>query len=176
MDLGRPDRDVAAKSAVDEHALGSDGERRGLHQPHVAVDARPFVEPALEAGGIDTNRDDVLSPDSRDVGNVVAKAAVSALMSAYEPSVHKHRGVSEDTVEFQPNAFAGIALRQFEGTAIPTDAVLRKALSHGLEAVQTVGFRIERQLHRPVVRQIDGPPAGVAEVHAGRAVAAAGLG
>src|ERR1017187_1610120 len=99
MNLGRTSRDIVRKAAVDEDTVRGDGERRGLHQPHVAVDTRALIEPALELRGIDTNRDDVLSPDVCDIGDVVTKAPVAALVATDEPSIHEHRAVAEDPVE-----------------------------------------------------------------------------
>src|SRR4029079_8165641 len=61
------------------------------------------------------------------------------------------------------------------GAPVPCDAVLREGSAEGLESVRAVGAPIERELDRPIVREVDAAPAGVAERDAGRTDARAGL-
>ena len=169
-------RHVVVELAVNEDPVRRDGDRRGFHQPDVAVNSRALVKPAFRFGGIHFHGDHVFPAAIRHVGDVIAEAAVTAFVVADEPAVDKNFAVAERAVEFQPEPFAGIFFWQFKGAAIPRHAVGGKSVAQRLEPVRAVRGFIEGQLHRPIVRQIHRAPARVAEPDAGRAAAGAGLG
>ena len=95
---------------------------------------------------------------------------------AGEPAIDKNFAIAEHAVEFQPDAFAGVFLRQLEGAAIPGDVIGREARSNGFEPMAAIGALVKRQFHHPIVREVHGAPARVAVRFAGGAAAGAGLG
>ena len=65
--------------------------------------------------------------------------------------------------------------RQFKRAAIPADAVRRILRAQRLEAVAAVGSLVERQFHRPIVRQVDDAPVRVGEILRRRPGTGAGI-
>ena len=160
---------------IHKHPVRRDGHRRGLVQPHMPVNPRALVKPALELARVHLHRHEILPAEPHDVRDVLAETVVAALVPRHQPAVHPHRRVAEHAVERQPDTLAGIFLRQLERPAIPADAVLVKTRPHRLEPVARVRRWVERQFNRPVMRQIQRAPRRVVELLGRRAAARAGL-
>ena len=138
MNFSRTSWHIIFKLAVNENSIRRDGQRPSLHEPDVTVNTRAFVEPAFELRRVHLHGDDVFAADIGQVGDVVAETAVAAFVMAGEPAVDEHLGVAEHAVELQPDAFAGVGLRQIERAAIPRDVIGREARPDRMESVAAV--------------------------------------
>src|ERR1035441_764398 len=156
--------DAILQLAANINPVRRDGHRRGLVQPHVTIDAGAFVKPALHLRRIHTHGNSVLAAVMHYIRDVLAERIITAFVMPYAPSINPHRRVAEHTIESQPDAFAFVFLRQFKRAAIPGDAVRWILHAQRLETVTAVRSPVERQFHRPIVRQIDGAPVGVGEL------------
>jgi len=56
---------------------GAMGQRRGCHEPDVAVDARALVKPALELRRVHLHGDNILSAGIRHIRDVITETAVT---------------------------------------------------------------------------------------------------
>ncbi len=158
VDCRRARRHVVLELGINENPVRRDGHRRGLLQPGVAINARAFVEPALELRRVHLHGDDVALAELHHVRDVLAERVIAALVPAHDPAVDKNRRVAIHAIERQPDALAFIRLRQLERAAIPADAVRLEARPERPVAVVHVGVFVERQFNRPIVRQIHRAP------------------
>ena len=163
LNCGGAFRQIVAELRVNKNPVRGDGDRRGLVQPGVTVDARALVKPALELARVHANGNEVPAAELHHVRDVLAEGIIAALMPPHQPAVDPDRRVAHHAVEREPDAFAFVLLGQLKCAAIPANAVGHKARAERLETVAHVGASIERQFNRPVVRQSDGSPRRVAE-------------
>ena len=145
-----------------------------LGQPDVAVDARALVEPAVAEAGVDAQGDDVPAAVVEEIAEVEAERRVAVVVPADEAAVDEQHDVAHRAVELDPDAAAAIAGGKLEGAPVPAHAGRREAAAQRLVAVRgQAGVVVaavvvdERQLHRPVVRQVQRAPAGVVEIGRG---------
>ena len=151
-------------------------QRIGLGQPHVAIDARALVEPAVAEAGVHARHDVVLRAVAQKVRQVEAERRVAVVVAADEAAVHKDQHVAEGAVELDRDAPAQVAGRNLELAPVPAHAGLRIAAAEGLVAVRFLLLVAHKgQLDRPVVRQVQRAPLGVVELGLGK-VEVAGLG
>src|ERR1022692_2754942 len=75
----------------------------------------------------------------------------------------------------QPDAFTFVFLRQFKRAAIPGDAVRRILHAQRVKPVAAIGGPVERQFHRPIVRQIDDAPKRIGKLFRRRPGTGAGV-
>jgi hypothetical protein len=167
-DGGGSFRDIAGKLAVNKSAVGRDMQRAGFGEPDVAVNAGPFVKPALELRGIHPHRHRVWAAAIGQVGDVVAETAVTAFVMAEKVAVEKNAAIAINAVELQHQPAAAVFSGKLKSAAIPGHAVGMVAGAERLEAVIGIGVGIERQFGQPVMRQVDGAPIGVGERAPGR--------
>ena len=166
---------VPGELAVNKNAVARDGHRLGFIEPDVPVDARALVEPSLEPARVHARGNRVLFAKADEIRDVRPERIVAAFVMADEPAVDVNRRVAERAVELQPDALAAVRLRQVERPAIPADARRGKPGPDRLETVAHVPRRVERQLDRPVVRQVDRAPGGIIEIGARRPLIDAGF-
>jgi hypothetical protein len=131
-----------------------------LNQPDVPVDTGALVEPSVAEARVEAHHQIVLSAVVGKVRNIKGEGRVTVIISADKTAVQEHQSAAERAVELQADATAPVACRKIEAAAVPTDAGLRIFASQRLVAV---GLQIvvphERQLHGPVVRQVQRSPA-----------------
>ena len=175
IDDSRADRDVrpagtrlVVEGRSDERAPVPDVQRRGLRQPHVAVDARALVPPALDVGGVDAHRQHVLATVVRHIADVEVEARVAAAVVADAMPVQPHFAAAEDAVELEPQLAAEVFGGEIEPLAVPGNAARAKAMAD-------VPGRVIGLLDEPVVREVQRAPRAVIEAHASRALGPAGL-
>ena len=159
-----------------------DVQRIGLGQPDVAVDPGSFVKPAFAQGGIHPHAQHVLAAIVEKVGQIGGERGIAALVAGDEIAVDDHLCVAEHAIEFHHDALAKVVGRDLEHPTIPADAVLgpiapqrliavrRRRIAEILEIVRggrRVLRRPIRQVHRPIVRQIDSRPIGIVEIRLG---------
>ena len=169
MQFGGITRHIVIKLAVNKNPVRRDGQRRGFLQPDMAVNARALVKPALESRGVHADGQHVLAAVIGNVRDVVTEGIVAANLTANQAAVEINQAVAIDAAEFEPEPPAKIRLWQRERAAIPGDAVLWKAGAARLEALVAVRVPVERQRHRPVMRQIHAGPGTVIEAWFGGA-------
>ena len=171
-------RHPIADVAGDDGPVLGHVDRIGLEQPHVTVDARPLVPPALVMGRVGPDGDDVLLAVLDHVGHVVREARVPAGVAAHAVAVHPDDAVAEDGVEHDRDPPAQVRRGDGELPPVPADAGGRVVRPDRPEAVfgqLLVPAGVERQLDGPVVRHVDPPPLAVVERAAGRPACLAGL-
>ena len=166
---------VPGELAVNKNAVARDGDRLGFIEPDVPVDARALVEPSLEPARVHARGNRVFFAKVDEIRDVRPEGIVAALVMADEPAVDVKRRVAKRAVELQPDALAAVRLRQVEGPAIPANARRGKSGADRLEAVTHIRRRVEGQLDRPVVRQVDRAPCGIIEILARRPFIDAGF-
>ncbi len=151
-------------------------QRIGLCEPHMPVDSGALVEPAVAKGRVHARHDAVLLADGEEVGDVETEWRVAVVVAADEAPVHKDEHVAECAIELDGDAAAGISSRNVELVPVPPHACLGIAPPQRL-----IPVRLERvvphkrQLHRPVVGQIQRAPFRIVVSHAGK-LEIAGLG
>ncbi len=135
----------------------------------MAIDARAFVEPAVAKAGIDARHNVVLRAIGEKVRQVEAEGRVAIVVAADEAAIDEDRtsrnAPSNSTEMRRPASLGG----NLELAAIPAHAALGIAPAERLVAVRVQLFIAhERQLHRPVVGQIERAPLRVVELGLGK--------
>ncbi len=179
---GRRDLDRAVRFGAYADPVLDDIHGRRLDQPHMAVDPRPFIEPALAQRSIDTHGDDVgCLVGIQEIGDVDGERRIGAAVFTHDVAVDHDDAVARHAVELEADALAGIGRVQRKGLAVPADAGLRIVTADRLVAMvggivpddaMIVGHQLdvlvhEGQLDRPVVRQVNGTPLGIVELDLG---------
>ncbi len=145
---------------------------RGLDQPDVAIEAGTLIGPGFAEADVATDDEDVRLARSGEVGDVDAEGGVAALVRSDDEAVEDDEAVARDTVEFECEAPPGILGRDRQHAAIPADAGRGPQPADRLEPLIGAGAieirarraeLLERQIDRPVVRQVDRLPLLVVE-------------
>ena len=142
--------------AGDVDAPGDDMDGIGDVEPDMAINAAAFVPPALAAPRIDMNRDDVRAAVVDGIGDVHMERIVPVVLEIQLLAVDIHRRVAEHAFKVKPEAFAPVRRRYVNALPVPGGGDRQSSMSH-------VALRIKRALHHIVVRQVYGPPGGVAK-------------
>ena len=151
-------------------------ERIGLCQPYVPVDPGALVKPTVAKARVNANHNAVLRTHSEKIGNVEAERRVAIIVATDEAPVHEHEYVAKRPVELHRNPSAGVACRNVELAPVPPHACLGITPAQRLESMrQQRVVPNKRQLHRPVVGQVQRAPFRVVESHP-RKLEVAGLG
>ena len=141
-------------------------ERVGLSEPHVPVDSRALVEPSVAKARVHAHHDAVLRAHRKKVGNVEAEWRVAVIVAADEAPVHEDEHIAKRSVELHRNPSPGVARWNVKLAPIPPHACFRIAPAQRLESMRCQ--RVvpnERQLHRPVVGQVQRAPFRVVVPH-----------
>ena len=134
-------------------------QRVRFRQPHMPVNARAFVEPAITKARVHTHHQIILPVVVQEVSQIETEWRVAVVVTADEVSVEKNERAAERSVEFDHNAPARIFLRNIERPPVPANAGFRIAPSQRLVPVAVLLFVVhKRQLNRPVMRQIQIAP------------------
>ena len=130
-------------------------QRIRFRQPHVPVNPRAFVEPAVAKAGVHPDHQKILSAVVGEVGDVEREGRVAVIVASDEISVEEHQRAAEGAVELQCDTPPLIFFRDVEGSPVPAHAGFRIAPAQRLVAVRILFLVVhERQLDGPVVRQI----------------------
>src|SRR5580698_1371226 len=133
------------------------------------IDARAFVEPSVAKAGIDARDNIVLRAISEKIRQVEAEGRVAIVVAADEATVDEHNHVAKRAVELDCNAPSRVAGGNLELAPVPAHAALRIPPAQRLESVRSLLSIVnERQLHRPVVWQIERAPLRVVELGLGK--------
>ena len=149
------------KSSEGSHAHGC-----RFQQPCIAVDACPFVEPALLERSISAHADQVVAAVVHIFRHVVHLRGVTAGLRAHVETVEPHAGIAEYTVELQGDMLAKVALWDMDCFPIPAHARLRILVAYGLVAVRVAGFAGVGQGGHIVMRHADLLPSRIVEFRA----------
>ena len=129
-----------------------------LNQICVAIDTGTFIVPALLGHGIATHSNDVVATIVQVFRHVVLLRGIATGFSTQIETIAEHLGIAEYAVEADADGLALILLCGGEVLAIPADRVLRIFPAHLLIAVRMAGLPAVRQVHHPVMRQINVRP------------------
>src|SRR5436305_4920214 len=144
-------------------------QRIGLGQPDVPIYPCSLVKPAIAEAGVHADEQEILAAKIHEVGKVEAERSVSVIVASNEISIQKHESAAKGSIEFHADTAPGIFFGNIEGPPVPADARLRITTPEWLVAMTLLLFIAnERQLNRPVVRQIQGVPFGIVELHRGK--------
>ena len=135
-----------------------------LVQPHMPVYAGSFIEPSFLQSGIHTHAYQVLTSIVKIFRNIICPGCISAFLMSEIESVHPHLGIAEYSVELQPDMLTVVFLRDCECLSVPSHACFRIFESYGLVTVAVARFSGVRQIHHPVMGQIDVCPSGSIEL------------
>ena len=138
-------------------------------QPDMPIDARPFVEPSLLKSSIHAYGHDVVGAIIQILSDIVTRCGIAAFLAAQPEAVHPDVRVAEDAVEPERHGLAERFGRDGEMLAVPAHTGLGPLPAHRLIAVAVRGFGRVRQVHDPVVRQLDLLPGRVVKIHRIRA-------
>ena len=144
-------------------------ERRHIHlrslvEPYVAVYSRSLVEPSFLDARIGADADEILAAVVQILRNIVCLSRIAALLMAEIKAVDPDLRVAENAVELQPDMLSIVLCRHIEGLPVPAHAGLRILESDGLVTVAVTRFPRKRQVHDPVMRQIDPFPSARIEL------------
>src|ERR1700691_1096670 len=143
-------------------------QRIGLGQPHMAIDARALVKPSVAKAGVDARDNIVLRAIGQKVRQIETERRIAVVVATDEAAIDKDNHIAKRAVELNRNPLARVARRNLELAPVPTDAGLRITPSKRLESVRILLFIVnERQLHRPIVGQVEGAPLRVVELGLG---------
>ena len=136
--------------------------RVGLHQPHVPVDPRSLIKPAIAGSGVHANQQGVPAAGVREFGHVKAERIVSTAVAPNVKAVEDHHRFPVRAIELQGDALIRVGGGKLEDAAIPAYARRRVGPPQGVEALALQrGVVLERQLDRPIVGQIHAPPVAI---------------
>ena len=139
---------AAGQLGMHEYAVSLHGDALGDLQPHVAVDARALVPPALVLLRAHIHRHDVLLTEARHVCDVHLEGGIAAGVVLHPAAVDVYRAMHRHALEEQHDALALAGRVQREMLAIPRVVVL--------EIAQRVVVLLVRGLRNDViVRQRD---------------------
>ena len=155
-----PDRDLGRGRthlrSGDANSPGSHVHRGGDVQPNVPVDAGAGVPAGVLMLGLVHADGQHVVPAWCQVGReIVREAGVSVGVHSQIMAVDVHGRVHVDPLELHADAFAAPGYRDGEGPPVPAHAggKVAAAAAHGV-------LGIDFAFDAPIVRQIDGPPAG----------------
>ena len=169
IENGRDDARVAQRLAVVVD-FGADGERGRaglhlrrderapllhvdrirLHQPHVAVDSRALVEPAVARRGVHAHQQHIAAAGIGKIGDVEAEGIVAAAVAADVEAVEDHHGFAVGAVELDRDALARVRRGKLEDAAVPADAGRRIVAAERIEAfARQRGIVLERAARWP---------------------------
>src|SRR5208337_3453692 len=94
-------------------------QRIGFGQPHMPVNSRTLVEPAVAKARVHARHDAVLGPDIKKIRDVEAEGRVAVVVAADEASVYENKHIAKGAVELKIDAAARIAGRNLELLAVP---------------------------------------------------------
>ena len=149
---------------------------RGLVKPHVAVYSSALVEPALGFSRIDIYDYHIISAVIQEIGYIILKRSVSALMSAYKEIVDIHNAVPIYTVKryvYSPSQIACINKKVF---SVPSDILLKRAcrrmnvphcihLGNSIVAPELLHrIFIRRTFYHKIMRKLNPSPCAVIEI------------
>ena len=154
---------MCAQISGNECTVFDDVQGRERGEPHVSVDACPFIEPAFFHCGVDPHGDNVVAAVIEVIGNIIAETPVAALLGAEIEAVDPDDGIAEDAVELDEYALAQIRPRNGEAPAVPSHAVFRKRAAHRSVPVAEAAAFVKRKLDTPVMGEVQFPPAAVVE-------------
>ena len=149
---------------MDERAKGCYADGRRLLEPHVAIDACTFVEPALFQRGVGTDADQVVATIINIRCDVVDLCDVAAGFRTHVEAVEPHLGVAEDAVEAQLEALAEVLLADGEDLTVPAHAGSRVFPADGLIAVGVACLTGVGQGRHPVVGNLHVLPGGIVKL------------
>ena len=138
----------------DECAEGRHTHLSRFLQPHIAIDASSFIEPALLERGISPYTDQIVATIIDIRGNVVYLRGIAAGLGAHIEAVEPHLRIAEDAVEAQHQSFAQILLAYLEDFTIPAHTGLGIFPAYGLIAVRMTCLSGVWQHRHPVVRNL----------------------
>ena len=134
----------------------------------MTIDAGAFVEPALGQRCVGAHEQNIRAAGVDVVAHIEIERRIAAFIDAETVAVEDHHRVAIDTVELDRNAPAFAARGKFEIAPIPAHAHPGIGSSQWLAAVVVeILVVFERQIDRPIVRQIDGLAGFVVEIFAG---------
>ena len=137
--------------------------RTGLVQPHVAVDAGPFVVPAFFLGSVAAHGHNVVFSVFEIGAKVVNIRHIAAVAAAQPVAVAVDFAVAVDALEFYPYLGAIVFCRNIKMLTVPAHGIGRILPSDTFVAVGMAGLGAERQVYHPVVGQVDNLPCAVVE-------------
>ncbi len=150
--------------------------RRGLHQPHVAIEPRPLVRPRLAETHVTADDEHIVLARLGEIGDVDLERRIAALVGSHDEAVEDHDAVAHHPVELEQQPPPRIRRVEPDHTPIPADAGRWPHPPDRLEPLErTRAIRLaprrpelfERQVDRPVVRQRHRLPGAVVELRLG---------
>src|SRR5579875_3819228 len=96
-----------------------DMQRMRLRQPDVAIHAGALIKPSLAFGSVGAHGDRILAAVVEEVRDVETKRGITAEVPSDVVSIDENHRVAEDAIEFNGDAAAQIAGRDFENATIP---------------------------------------------------------
>src|SRR5271166_5688158 len=102
-------------------------QRIRFRQPHMAIDPRAFVEPAVAEAGVHADDQKILAAVVQKVGDIEAEGGIAVVVAANEISVEEDERAGEGAIDLVCNAAAGISFGDIDREEIPPDAGYRIA-------------------------------------------------
>ncbi len=144
-------------------------QRIRFRQPHMPINSRALVEPAIAKAGVHAHHQKILPAVVEEVADVEAEGRVAVVVAPNEVSVEKHKRAAERAIELDGDAASAVLLGNVERAAVPADARLRISPPQRFVSVRLLFFVVhKRQLYRPVVRQIELAPLRVIKLRRGK--------
>jgi hypothetical protein len=137
-------------------------------QPRMAINARAFIEPALILTGIGPDDDDVFFIEPDKISDIIGGSAITAEMTAEITVIDPYFTVPEDPIKLDDKTLPGIGSIHGKCLAVPANTVLREEAAHRTVSVRievAIGYVNEGERNGPVVRELNGGPAPVIEIH-----------
>ena len=100
-------------------------QRVRLREPHMAIDAGAFVEPAVAKARVHAHNQIIFSAVIEKVAHVEAKRRTPVVVATDEVSVQKNQRAAECAVKLDGDAPTVVFLRNVEGAPVPADAGFR---------------------------------------------------
>src|SRR6185503_8419131 len=79
-----------------------------LDEPHMAIDAGTFIEPAIALCSIDANQQHIPLAGIGESGYIEAEGIVTAAVAADVKAVEDNHGIAVRTIELDGEAFSGV--------------------------------------------------------------------
>ena len=79
-------------------------QRIRLRQPHMPVNSRAFVKPAIAEARVHAHDQKILPPVVQEVGHIEVERSVAVVVAPDEVSVEKHNRAAERAIELDDDA------------------------------------------------------------------------
>src|ERR1022692_3700841 len=104
----------------------------GLEHPHMTVDPRAFIKPAVALARVHAHDQEIGAAPVHVIGYIEGERAITVVVASKEEAVHKDKGIAKHAIELERDAAAFVFFGNLEFTTVPAHASGWIAAAQGL--------------------------------------------